>query len=596
MTSPGGGGVTATITYEGDLQGGFNAVAFKEAFRSRGVQLITTIPGNKPFYVDLFSAISQPDRLDEVGAVYLSTEAPYPGLLTGPEAAAGITIAPPRELMRARLKATAAGTVTFTPDVTNIVRPFNDTLIYGFRGAIPASNIDVGTPKTLTIVGPPPYVANPDSATVAEDSNETAIDVLANDTVVAGQTKQLLSVSQPAHGTVVLNGNSLSYKPAANFFGTDTFTYTGINSLAPNPSTAATATVTITVSPSNDAPTLDAIADPAAILEDAGEQTIGLTGISAGPGESQDLSVTAISSNPELTGNIPVPYLGPNGIGSLTFTPAANQSGTATITVTVQDDAGDMIVRTFNVSVIAVNDAPAFAKGANQESTDESGAVTVAGWATAISAGPPDESNQSLTFSVVPDNADLFSVTPSIDGSGNLSYTPAPNVEGVAIVSVVLSDNGGVANGGVNASASQTFEIRIVKLHWAHNTAKPQDTTGDTAITAIDALSCINYINAHGAGEIPPGASSAFLDVNADGSVTAIDPLTVINYLNAHGPDNGTNGGEGEAASAESAAADLALTDPTPTAASAPQATGDSDVMALLALDSAQQRARRHRR
>ena len=57
-------------------------------------------------------------------------------------------------------------------------------------------------------------------------------------------------------------------------------------------------TFTVTVLPVNDAPTLDAISDPAAILEDAGQQTINLTGISAGGGESQALTVTATSSNP----------------------------------------------------------------------------------------------------------------------------------------------------------------------------------------------------------------------------------------------------------------------------------------------------------
>ena len=47
----------------------------------------------------------------------------------------------------------------------------------------------------------------------------------------------------------------------------------------------------------NAAPTLDAITD-LTIAEDAGLQNIDLTGITAGPGETQTLHVTAISSNP----------------------------------------------------------------------------------------------------------------------------------------------------------------------------------------------------------------------------------------------------------------------------------------------------------
>ena len=56
-----------------------------------------------------------------------------------------------------------------------------------------------------------------------------------------------------------------------------------------------------------------------------------------------------------------------------------------------------------------VNDAPSFTKGANQTALEDAGAQTVAGWATAISAGPPDEAGQTLNFIVTNDNNALFS-------------------------------------------------------------------------------------------------------------------------------------------------------------------------------------------
>lgn len=46
----------------------------------------------------------------------------------------------------------------------------------------------------------------------------------------------------------------------------------------------------------NDPPTLNTIAD-ANLLEDAGQQTVNLTGITAGAGESQTLWVTASTNN-----------------------------------------------------------------------------------------------------------------------------------------------------------------------------------------------------------------------------------------------------------------------------------------------------------
>ncbi len=113
----------------------------------------------------------------------------------------------------------------------------------------------------------------------------------------------------------------------------------------------------------NVVPTLDAVSE-LTILENDLEQTVPLTGITAGGGESQPLSVTASSSNPGLI-DPTVTYTSPNATGSLAFTPAPDQSGTATITVTVEDGGLDgnlntpgdnaTFSRTFDVTVNPVN-------------------------------------------------------------------------------------------------------------------------------------------------------------------------------------------------------------------------------------------------
>ena len=113
----------------------------------------------------------------------------------------------------------------------------------------------------------------------------------------------------------------------------------------------------LTVTAVNDPPTLDVITDPAAINEDAGLQTVNLSGISAGGGESQALAVTATSATTSVIPNPTVTYTSPNATGSLSYTPVANSSGSAVITVTVSD--GSLTAtRTFTVNVTAVNDAP----------------------------------------------------------------------------------------------------------------------------------------------------------------------------------------------------------------------------------------------
>ena len=90
----------------------------------------------------------------------------------------------------------------------------------------------------------------------------------------------------------------------------------------------------------NDAPTINTPSN-VTINENAGQQTVNLTGITAGGGETQTLTVTASSNNTALI-NPSVTYTSPNSTGTLTFTPAANSFGTATITVTVMDNGGTL--------------------------------------------------------------------------------------------------------------------------------------------------------------------------------------------------------------------------------------------------------------
>ncbi|MCH9792136.1 MAG: endo-1,4-beta-xylanase, partial [Planctomycetes bacterium] len=90
----------------------------------------------------------------------------------------------------------------------------------------------------------------------------------------------------------------------------------------------------------NDMPTLDALSDER-INENNLGQTINLMSITAGNGESQPLRVTSTSNNTDLIPNPVVNYTSSNPTGSIVFTPVANKSGTATITVIVEDGGLD---------------------------------------------------------------------------------------------------------------------------------------------------------------------------------------------------------------------------------------------------------------
>jgi hypothetical protein len=104
---------------------------------------------------------------------------------------------------------------------------------------------------------------------------------------------------------------------------------------------------------SNQPPTLDPIAN-VNLIKNAGAQTITLTGITTGsPTENQVLKITATSNNPRLISAPKIQYGSPANTALLTFKPAANQTGMATLTVTVNDGAWkhNIIRQTFTVTV-----------------------------------------------------------------------------------------------------------------------------------------------------------------------------------------------------------------------------------------------------
>jgi hypothetical protein len=188
-------------------------------------------------------------------------------------------------------------------------------------------------------------------------------------------------------------------------------------------------------------------------------------------------SVTASSSNQALVPDANLAISGTNGVRALLITPTANQSGLAMITVTVNLSGGGTAIDTFTLTVLPVNDAPSFTKGADQTVLEDAGAQTVNNWATGLSAGP-NEGAQNLSFTVTNSNPDLFSVAPAISPSGTLTYTPAPNKSGVANLTVVLKDDGGTANGGQDTSSPpQLFTITVTEVNDAPSFTKGPDQT-----------------------------------------------------------------------------------------------------------------------
>ncbi len=146
--------------------------------------------------------------------------------------------------------------------------------------------------------------------------------------------------------------------------------------------------------------------------------------------------------------------------GTISYQPNLNANGDDSFSYRVCDTGGLCDTATVALGISPVNDRPSFSRGADVTVSAAGGSFSSAGWATAISAGPANESTQTVGFTVTAADPSLFSVQPALSATGTLTFTPS-GLPGNTIISVVLSDNGGTANGGVDTAPTQIAAITL---------------------------------------------------------------------------------------------------------------------------------------
>ena len=210
-------------------------------------------------------------------------------------------------------------------------------------------------------------------------------------------------------------------------------------------------------------PTLNPLTD-VTINENAGQQTVNLSGISSGAtNQNQTLTVTAASSNTGLIPNPTVTYTSPNATGSIRFTPIANANGVATITVTVNNGgaSNNIVSQSFTVTVTPVNQPPTLAPLANVNINENAGLQTVN--LSGISSGATNEV-QTLTVTASSSNTGLIP-TPTVtytspNTTGSIRFTPLTNAYGAATITVTVND-GGTSNNIV----SRAFTVTVSQVN-----------------------------------------------------------------------------------------------------------------------------------
>jgi CshA-type fibril repeat protein len=277
-----------------------------------------------------------------------------------------------------------SGEITYTPDDNY---SGHDTFTYTFTdengNIIPVSVLVIVSPTGLN-----------DSYTTNLNTPVT-IDVLAND---SGTDLSIDSVTNPSHGSVEIVDGEIVYTPNDNYSGTDTFTYTGIDS----DGNTYTNTVTVIVLPKglddtdttnvNTPVTLDVLAN------DSGT----------------DLSIDSVT-NP-THGSVEIVD------GEIVYTPDDNYSGTDTFTYTGIDSDGNTYTNLVTITVLpkAVDDVTL---------VKENSSVT-------LNVTINDKGTKLIVTSIgTPHNG-----TVKINSDGTITYTPNKDFSGIDTFSYTVTD------------------------------------------------------------------------------------------------------------------------------------------------------------
>ena len=250
----------------------------------------------------------------------------------------------------------------------------------------------------------------------------------------------------------------VTYTPAANAHGADSFTFTVSDGAD---GTSDPATVAITVTSVNDDPV--ALDNDAAGFEDQPFDIFVL--VNDTDVDKDPLLITDATG--EAHGTVDIVGAG-NNI-RLHYTPDEDFNGFDSVMYTVSDGHGGTDTAGVTIGVNPVNDPPAiivpFAIDVDEDSNEpllDPGEWSFGGYLDE-DAGPPDEDASQAVDFVIDDVSptSLFSVQPDVNPNGTLTFTLAPNANGVATVTAHATDTGGTANGGIDVGPPQEFTITV---------------------------------------------------------------------------------------------------------------------------------------
>jgi VCBS repeat-containing protein len=347
-----------------------------------------------------------------------------------------------------------SATVTYTPGLN-----YNGADSFTFKVSDGTHDSNTSTVSiTVSSLNDNPDAVD-DTPTIAEDSGANTINVLGNDTDTDGDSLTITAVTQGTNGSVAITngGTDLSYTPAANFNGSDSFTYTIIDG---NGGTD-TATVSLTITAVNDAPVA---ADESYNTSEDAPLSVSVPGVLGNDSDVDGNTLTAIQVSSPSNGSLTL-----NSDGSFTYTPNQNFNGSDSFTYKANDAQADSNLATVTITVNPVNDDP----------TANTDAATVA----------EDSTNNAINVlandSCAPDTGETLTVTAvstpthgttAFTASG-VTYTPAANYFGSDSFTYTVSDgHGGSDTATVNITVTNVNDAPVLTSSVAMNLISPPNS------------------------------------------------------------------------------------------------------------------------
>lgn len=337
--------------------------------------------------------------------------------------------------------------------------------------------------QTYTVTVNTVPLATPQSASTAEDTAKV-LTLTASD--ADGNPLNYAILTPPAHGSLSGTAPNVTYTPASNYYGTDSFTFTAND----GQTDSAAATVSLTVTAVNDAPVANAQSLTTA-QDTAKAITLSATDVE---GSSLVYAIVTQPAHGSLTGSAP----------NVTYTPAAGYIGSDGFTFKANDGTLDSAVAT--VSLIVTSATPSIRIKA-ATGTDLSAAASWGGTApgfidtaswTATSLGAGLALGSPTSWGNISVAAALTDI--GISGAGPLTLTSGIDMS-ASTVNLALGSP-------VVLGASQTWNVNAAKTLTASGVITGSGFGLTKAGTGTLTLNCANTFT----GGLTVNGGTAMLD------------------------------------------------------------------------------------